>query len=73
MAFPNVNVTLEQLLAGRNSDDQSVMLTMSVVSLYYITSHLNNVNDCRHVLFINKNRAIENITSTENSLSQHMK
>ena len=75
MAFPCINSAFQQLLAGKFPDDETPMQTVQrfVVLLYDVTSHSNSVNDCRRVLFIHKNRAIENIPPTESALCQHVK
>lgn len=41
--------------------------------MYDVTSETETVNECRRILFTQKNRNVENIPPTEEALRQHLK
>lgn len=44
-----------------------------VIQMHNNSFQVNNLNQCRHVLYTRKRRAIEGIPPTQNSLTLHIK
>lgn len=75
MSFREIDCVWNQLCTGTSDIDDEChnLLQRFIVLLYDKTSDIQNINECRRVLFTRKNRAIENIPPTADALRQHIK
>lgn len=75
MSFREIDCVWHRLCTGTFDIDEECLdlLQRFVILLYDKTSDLQDINECKRVLFTKKNRVIENIPPTADALTQHIK